>query len=203
MGSLGAISSSTPPSGANNAPIARARLWLGSASCRAADRRIVRASSSIETPWRAARTWRPRFTAGSRFRIVIVAITQMLAMLAIIVNGRELRPTSERQTANARLTTPRVFQSSAYIGTATRCCVTNLYVVPTLIIRAQIRSVIASADRGDHVDRSQKRHRAWSSRPARIGATSFSSSDRVAGGRAAMSSGSTSASRPDWNALRR
>jgi hypothetical protein len=76
MGSRGAISRSTPPKGSNRLRIASARFKGRFGSSARAEVRTRRASSSIDLPWRAARTRSRAFTTSSRRRIVMLAICQ-------------------------------------------------------------------------------------------------------------------------------
>lgn len=77
--SRGGMSSSTPPRGSIRRRMAAYRFPGSATSLAKAARRMLRASSSIDRPWRAARRRNLPFTASSRFRIVMLATGRLTA----------------------------------------------------------------------------------------------------------------------------
>lgn len=75
-GSLGGISSSTPPNGLNSSCIAVPRFLVGTASSPSAVRRISRTSCSMECPFSAARIHSRLFRPSSKLRTMILTIMQ-------------------------------------------------------------------------------------------------------------------------------
>ncbi len=82
MGSLGGISSSTPPNGLNSSCIAVPSFLVGTGSSSRAARRMSRASCSMEWPFSAARMRSRLFNPSSRLRIVILATMQPPVLLS-------------------------------------------------------------------------------------------------------------------------
>ncbi len=79
--------SSTPPNGANRRRIFSARFPLVRDEVVKAERKISRASSSIERPWCAARTLKRVLVFWSSCRMVSVAMPAMIALLASDAKG--------------------------------------------------------------------------------------------------------------------
>ena len=73
IGSLEGISSSTPAKGLNSSWRAVPRFLAGGASSSSADRKMSRASCSIDRPFSAARMRSRRFSPSARLRIVMLA----------------------------------------------------------------------------------------------------------------------------------
>jgi hypothetical protein len=76
-GSRGYSGSSTPPNGAKRRLMAVARSTYSAGTSGKAERRMQRASSSMDRPFRAARTRKRCFSASARFRMVRLAIRSM------------------------------------------------------------------------------------------------------------------------------
>ena len=82
MGSLGGISSPTPPNGLNISCIAVPSSLVGTGSSSRAARRMSRASCSMEWPFSAARMRNRLFNPSSRLRTVILATMQPPILLS-------------------------------------------------------------------------------------------------------------------------
>lgn len=85
MGSRGISGRSTHPTGLRYRRIDSTRFGEAEGFVATADLRISRTSSSMDLPWSAARSLSFFFVVSSSWRIVIVA---MQAMLALVVSSR-------------------------------------------------------------------------------------------------------------------
>ena len=105
IGSRGGRIRSIPPSAWKRARMDAARLRVVGVSSDSTVRRIVRASSSIERLWCAARMRNRIFVCSSRFLIVMLAITENHSnqrFFAQAVRRSVIAPSNHRQSGSSR-----------------------------------------------------------------------------------------------------